>query len=112
MKRIDAYIRPHALEPVREALVAVGVKGLTALEVRGFGRQRGHGEVFRGAEYENLFLPKVKLEILADDADVQRITEAIASAARTGKVGDGKLAVIPVDDVVRIRTGESGSGAV
>lgn len=112
MKRIDAYIRPHVLEPVREALVEMGVQGLSAVEIRGFGRQKGHSELFRGSEYENLFMPKVKLEILVNDDIASAVVDAIISVARTGKVGDGKIAIIPVDDVIRIRTGESGASAI
>lgn len=112
MKRIDAYIRPHALEAVRDALVEAGVQGLSAIEVRGFGRQKGHSELFRGSEYEQSFVPKVKLEVLVDDDQVAKVVEAIVSTAQSGTVGDGKLSVLPVEDVVRIRTGESGSSAV
>jgi nitrogen regulatory protein P-II 1 len=112
MKRIDAYIRPYALDEVREALVEAGVHGLSAIEVRGFGRQKGHAELFRGREYEQEFLPKVKLEILVQDEQANGVVEAITKAARTDSVGDGKIAILPVDDIVRIRTGESGSTAV
>jgi len=112
MKKIEAYIRPNALDDVREALVEAGVRGMSAVEVRGFGRQKGQTELFRGSEYEHYFLPKVKLEILLADDEVTGAIEAIISAARTGNVGDGKISISPVEDVVRIRTGESGSAGV
>ncbi len=112
MKKIEAYIRPNALDDVREALVEAGVRGMSAVEVRGFGRQKGQTELFRGSEYEHYFLPKVKLEILLDEDEVAGAIDAIISAARTGNVGDGKIAVSSVDDVVRIRTGESGTAGV
>jgi nitrogen regulatory protein PII len=109
---VTAVIKPHALDAVREALSFVGVAGMTISEVKGFGRQRGHTEVYRGAEYKVDFVPKVKIEVLtaADSAD--EIVEAIAKAARTGKIGDGKIWVTAVDGVTRIRTGESGPGAI
>ena len=112
MKKVEAYIRPNALDDVREALVEAGVRGMSAVEVRGFGRQKGQTELFRGSEYEHYFLPKVKLEILLDDDEVSGAIDAIISAARTGNVGDGKIAVSAVEDVVRIRTGESGAAGV
>ena len=112
MKKIEAYVRPNALEDVREALVDAGIKGMSALEVRGFGRQKGHTELFRGSEYELQFLPKIKIEILIGDDDVSTAVEAIIKAARTGNVGDGKISIAPVDDVIRIRTGESGIDGV
>jgi nitrogen regulatory protein P-II 1 len=106
MKQITAVIKPFKLEEVREALGEVGVTGLTATEVKGFGRQKGHTELYRGAEYVVDFLPKVKVEVVVSDAEVDRCVEAIVKAARTGKIGDGKIFVSPVDRVVRIRTGE------
>jgi nitrogen regulatory protein P-II 1 len=112
MKQITAIIKPFKLEEVREALAAVGVTGLTVTEVKGFGRQKGHTELYRGAEYVVDFLPKVKLEIVVKSADVDRCLEAIVGAAKTGKIGDGKIFVTPVEQVIRIRTGETDEAAV
>lgn len=112
MKQITAIIKPFKLEEVREALATVGVSGLTVTEVKGFGRQKGHTELYRGAEYVVDFLPKVKVEVVLDDQDVERAIEAILGAAKTGKIGDGKIFVSPVEQVVRIRTGETGASAV
>jgi nitrogen regulatory protein PII len=112
MKKIIAMIKPFKLDDVREALAEIGVQGMTVTEVKGFGRQKGHTEIYRGAEYEVDFLPKIKIEIVLVDELVERTVEAIITSARTGKVGDGKIFVSPVDEVVRIRTGESGSAAV
>jgi len=112
MKLATAVIKPFKLDEVRLALAEVGVQGLTVTEVKGFGRQRGHTELYRGAEYQVDFLPKVKLEIALDDAQVARALEAICKVARTGKIGDGKLFVTNLDHVVRIRTGESGPEAL
>jgi nitrogen regulatory protein PII len=112
MKKIEAVIKPFKLDSVREALSEIGITGMTAIEVKGFGRQKGHTELYRGAEYVVDFLPKVKLEIVVRDDDVERCVETIVNAARTGKIGDGKLFVSPVERVVRIRTGESGDDAV
>ena len=112
MKKIEAIIKPFKLDEVREALSEVGVSGLTVTEVKGFGRQKGHTELYRGAEYVVDFLPKVKVEMILGDAMVERSIEAILKAARTGKIGDGKIFVTPVEQVVRIRTGESGEAAV
>jgi len=112
MKQITAIIKPFKLDEVREALSEVGVNGLTVTEVKGFGRQKGHTELYRGAEYEVDFLPKVKVEAVVADALVERAVEAITKAARTGKIGDGKIFVTAVEQVVRIRTGESGEEAV
>jgi nitrogen regulatory protein PII len=112
MKQITAIIKPFKLEEVRESLADVGVSGLTVTEVKGFGRQKGHTELYRGAEYVVDFLPKVKIEIVVDDAQVERAVEAIQKAAHTGKIGDGKIFVTPVEQAVRIRTGESGSNAL
>jgi nitrogen regulatory protein P-II 1 len=112
MKQITAIIKPFKLEEVREALAAVGVTGLTVTEVKGFGRQKGHTELYRGAEYVVDFLPKVKLEIVVNSADVDRCLEAIVKAAKTGKIGDGKIFVTPVEQVIRIRTGETDEQAV
>ena len=112
MKQITAIIKPFKLEEVREALADVGVSGLTVTEVKGFGRQKGHTELYRGAEYVVDFLPKVKVEVVIPDTLVDRAIEAIVKAARTGKIGDGKIFVTAVEQVVRIRTGESGEAAV
>ena len=112
MKKIEAIIKPFKLDEVREALSDIGVTGLTVTEVKGFGRQKGHTELYRGAEYVVDFLPKVKLEIALPDNLVERAVEAISHAARTGKIGDGKIFVTAVEQVVRIRTGESGEAAV
>ena len=112
MKLITAIIRPHKLEDVRQAVGDVGVQGVTVTEVRGFGRQRGHTEVYRGAEYVVEFVPKTKIEIAVDDALAERVIEAITNTARTGKVGDGKIFVFDLEQVVRIRTGERGASAI
>jgi len=112
MKMITAVIKPFKLEEVREALADCGVTGLTVTEVKGFGRQKGHTELYRGAEYVVDFLPKVKIEAAIDDALVERVIEAIEGAARTGKIGDGKIFVYDVEQVVRIRTGETGKEAL
>ncbi|HZB04899.1 MAG TPA: P-II family nitrogen regulator [Actinomycetota bacterium] len=112
MKIVTAIVKPFKLDEVKEALRAVGVNGLTATEVQGFGRQRGHTEVYRGAEYQVDFVPKVKVEVLCDDGDVQGVVDAILKAARTGKIGDGKIMVLPADQVWRIRTGEMGPDAI
>ncbi len=112
MKMVTAIVKPFKLDEVREALSALGVQGLTVTEVKGFGRQKGHTELYRGAEYVVDFLPKVKVEAAVDDAIVDRVIEAIESAARTGKIGDGKIFVSPLEQVVRIRTGETGKDAL
>ena len=112
MKQVTAVIKPFKLEEVREALGDVGVSGLTVTEVKGFGRQKGHTELYRGAEYVVDFLPKVKVEVVVKDGDVDRCIEAIVKAAKTGKIGDGKIFVTSVDQVVRIRTGETDEAAV
>ena len=112
MKLITAVVKPFKLDEVREALEAVGVHGMTVTDVQGFGRQRGHTEVYRGAEYEVAFVPKIRLEVLADDADANDIVDAIVEAARTGKIGDGKIWVTSVETAVRIRTGERGADAL
>ena len=112
MRLITAIVKPFKLEDVKESLRALNVHGMTVTEVRGFGRQRGHTEVYRGAEYTVEFLPKMRIEIVADDADVKRIVDAIVDAARTGKIGDGKVWSTPVDDLVRVRTGEMGHDAL
>lgn len=112
MKRVTAIIKPFKLDEVREGMAAVGITGLTVTEVKGFGRQKGHTELYRGAEYAVDFLPKVKIEVIVDDDALQRTIEAIVSSARTGKIGDGKIFVSPVEQVIRIRTGEMGPDAV
>ncbi len=112
MKKIEAIIKPFKLDEVREALSDIGVTGLTVTEVKGFGRQKGHTELYRGAEYVVDFLPKVKLEVVIADSLLERAMEAITTAARTGKIGDGKIFVTAVEQVVRIRTGESGEAAI
>ena len=112
MKQITAVIKPFKLEEVRAALGDVGVSGLTVTEVKGFGRQKGHTELYRGAEYVVDFLPKVKVEVVVKDVDVDRCIEAIVKAAKTGKIGDGKIFVTSVEQVVRIRTGETDEAAV
>jgi nitrogen regulatory protein P-II 1 len=112
MKKIEAIVKPFKLDEVREALSELGVTGLTVTEVKGFGRQKGHTELYRGAEYVVDFLPKVKVEVVLADSMVERAIEAIVKAARTGKIGDGKIFVTTVDQVIRIRTGESGEAAV
>ena len=112
MKKIEAIVKPFKLDEVREALSELGVTGLTVTEVKGFGRQKGHTELYRGAEYVVDFLPKVKIEVVIPDTLVDRAIEAIVKAARTGKIGDGKIFVTAVEQVIRIRTGESGEAAV
>ena len=112
MKLIVGIIKPFKLDDVKDALKDLGVQGITVSDVQGFGRQRGHTEVYRGAEYTIDFVPKVRIEILVDDGDVQRVTDKLVETARTGKIGDGKVWVIPVEGVTRIRTGEAGSDAI
>jgi nitrogen regulatory protein P-II 2 len=112
MKMVSAIIKPFKLDDVREALSDVGVAGITVTEVKGFGRQKGHTELYRGAEYVVDFLPKIKVEIAVDDGIVDQVVEAITNAAKTGKIGDGKIFVTPVEQVIRVRTGETGSEAL
>ena len=112
MKKIEAIIKPFKLDEVRETLSEIGVTGLTVTEVKGFGRQKGHTELYRGAEYVVDFLPKVKVEVIVQESQVDRAVECIVRAARTGKIGDGKIFVTSVEQVIRIRTGESGEAAV
>ena len=112
MKKIEAIIKPFKLDDVREALSEIGVTGMTVTEVKGFGRQKGHTELYRGAEYVVDFLPKVKLELVVKEDQLERSIEAISKAARTGKIGDGKIFVYPVEQVIRIRTGETGPEAI
>jgi len=112
MKKVEAIIKPFKLDEVREALSEIGVSGLTVTEVKGFGRQKGHTELYRGAEYVVDFVPKAKVEVIVADSLVERAIEAVVKAARTGKIGDGKIFVTNVEQVVRIRTGESGEAAI
>ena len=112
MKKIEAVIKPFKLDEVREALSEVGITGLTVTEVKGFGRQKGHTELYRGAEYVVDFLPKIKIELIVADATAEQAIEAIVKSARTGKIGDGKIFVTPVEGVVRIRTGETDEAAI
>lgn len=112
MKKIEAIIKPFKLDDVREALTEMGIAGMTVTEVKGFGRQRGHTEVYRGAEYAVDFLPKVKLEIVLADDLVERAVETIVETARSGKIGDGKIFILPVEEVIRIRTSETSEAAV
>jgi nitrogen regulatory protein P-II 2 len=112
MKLITAVVKPFKLDDVRTALSDVGVQGMTVTEVKGFGRQKGHTELYRGAEYVVDFLPKVKIELAVDDSMVEQAVEAITKAAQTGKIGDGKIFIAPLDEIIRIRTGETGSDAV
>ena len=112
MKKIEAIIKPFKLDEVKEALQRIGVQGLTVNEVKGHGRQKGHTELYRGAEYVVDFLPKVELTVIANDEDVPKILGAIQEAAKTGKIGDGKIFITPVEEVIRIRTGETGKNAI
>ena len=112
MKQVTAIIKPFKLDEVREALAEVGVNGLTVTEVKGFGRQKGHTELYRGAEYVVDFLPKIRVEMVVSDDAVDRVIEAVVRAARTGKIGDGKIFVVPVEQAIRIRTSESGDAAL
>ena len=112
MKKIEAIIKPFKLDEVKDALHEVGLQGITVVEAKGFGRQKGHTELYRGAEYVVDFLPKVKIEIVLDDALVERAVEAIQQAAHTGRIGDGKIFILPVEEAIRVRTGERGSEAV
>jgi nitrogen regulatory protein P-II 1 len=112
VKKIEAIIKPFKLEEVKEALAQIGIKGLTVTEVKGFGRQKGHKELYRGAEYEIEFLPKLKLDIVVPESELKLVIEAVTSSARTGRLGDGKIFVIPLEEVIRIRTGESGNEAI
>jgi nitrogen regulatory protein P-II 1 len=112
MKRIEAIIRPHKLDEVREALLEKGVKGMTIEEVKGFGRQKGHSEVYRGAEYKIEFIPKIRLEVVVSDQAASAVVSTIARVAKTGQVGDGKIFVSNVEEVVRVRTEETGEGAL
>ncbi len=112
MKKIEAYIKPFKLDNVKSALMEIGIRGMSVSEVRGFGRQKGHTELYRGSEYKVDFLPKSKLEIIVRDELVDQVVEVISKVARTGQVGDGKIFILPVEDAVRIRTGESGESVL
>jgi nitrogen regulatory protein P-II 1 len=112
MKKIEAIIRPFKLEDVKEALVEEGIRGLTISEVRGYGRQKGHTETYRGSEYRIEFVPKIKIEVVVEDSKVEKIVDAILKTAKSGQVGDGKIFIYNVEDAVRIRTGESGKDAL
>ncbi|MGA1862343.1 P-II family nitrogen regulator [Deferribacter thermophilus] len=112
MKKIEAIIKPFKLDDVKEKLSELGIKGLTITEVKGFGRQKGHTELYRGAEYVIDFIPKIKIEVVVPDDIVQNVVEAIVESAKTGRIGDGKVFILPVDEAVRIRTGETGENAL
>jgi nitrogen regulatory protein P-II 1 len=112
MKKVEAIIKPFKLDEVKEALNEIGIQGITVSEVKGFGRQKGHTELYRGAEYVVDFLPKIKLEIVVSDEILAKVVEAIQEAAKTGRIGDGKIFILPLDEVVRIRTGEKGNDAI
>jgi len=112
MNKIEAIIKPFKLDDVKDALNKIGINGMTINEVKGFGRQRGHKEIYRGAEYQVDFVPKIKIDVVVDSSLVNQVVEAIAKSANTGKIGDGKIFVLPVSEAVRIRTGETGEGAI
>jgi len=112
MKKIEAVIKPFKLEEVKDALTEIGIQGLTVSEVKGFGRQKGHTELYRGAEYVVDFIPKIKIEVVVPDDIAEKVVETIVNAARTGRIGDGKVFIIPIEDAVRIRTGERGENAI
>ncbi|WP_455756278.1 P-II family nitrogen regulator [Sulfurimonas sp.] len=112
MKKIEAVVKPFKLEDIKDALAEMGITGITVSDVKGYGRQKGHSELYRGAEYVVDFLPKIKMEMIVDDKDVEQVTATIVEAARTGKIGDGKIFVSNVESVIRIRTGETGSEAI
>ena len=112
MKKVEAIIKPFKLDDVKEALNEIGLQGMTISEVKGYGRQKGHKEIYRGAEYVVDFIPKIKLEIVIDDGRVQAVVEKIQQAANTGKIGDGKIFVLPVEEAIRVRTGEKGKDAI
>jgi len=112
MRKIEAIIKPFKLDDVKEALSNIGIKGMTLSEVKGYGRQKGHKEVYRGAEYQVDFIPKIKLELVVDEQQVDEIVDCIRQAAMTGKIGDGKIFVLPIEEVIRVRTGEKGNSAI
>ena len=112
MKKIEAIIKPFKLDDVKQALSEIGISGMTVTEVKGHGRQKGHKEIYRGAEYQVDFLPKIKIEIIVDQSMVDQVVKKILESARTGKIGDGKIFVLPIEEVIRVRTGESGNDAI
>jgi nitrogen regulatory protein P-II 1 len=112
MKKIEAIVKPHKLEEIKEALNEIGIKGMTVSEVKGYGRQKGHKEIYRGAEYQVDFMPKIKIEIVLEKEQVDQVVETILKSGRTGKIGDGKIFILPVEEVIRIRTGEQGTDAI
>jgi nitrogen regulatory protein P-II 1 len=112
MKKVEAIIKPFKLDEVKDALNAIGIQGMTVTEVKGFGRQKGHVELYRGAEYDIAFIPKIKLEIVVGDSLAQKVVSTIQEKAQTGKIGDGKIFVLPIEEIVRIRTGEKGDAAI
>lgn len=112
MKKIEAIIKPFKLDEVKDALNAIGIKGMTVSEVKGYGRQKGHTEIYRGAEYVVDFIPKIRMDIIVEDALVEQVINTIIEKSRTGKIGDGKIFVVPVEQVIRVRTGETGSEAI
>jgi len=112
MKKVEVIIKPFKLEDVKEALAEIGITGMTVIEVKGYGRQKGHSELYRGAEYVVDFMPKIKIDIIVEEDRVKQVTDVIVEAARTGKIGDGKIFVSPIEDIIRIRTGETGTEAV
>ncbi len=112
MKKIEAIVKPFKLDDVKDALNALGIKGMTISEVKGYGRQRGHKEIYRGAEYKVDFLPKIKIEVVVDSSMAQQVIDTIMKAAKTGKIGDGKIFVVSLEEVIRIRTGETGTDAI
>lgn len=112
MKKIEAIIKPFKLDEVKDAISQLGIQGMTVSEVKGFGRQKGHTEIYRGAEYVVDFLPKIKIELVVKNEDVAKVIDAIVAAAKTGRIGDGKIFVIPLEEVIRIRTGETGENAI
>ena len=112
MKKIEAIIKPFKLDEVKDAVSGLGIQGMTVSEVKGFGRQKGHTEIYRGAEYVVDFLPKIKIELVVKDQDVEKVVHSIMQAAKTGRIGDGKIFVLPLDEVIRIRTGETGENAI
>ena len=112
MKKIEAIIKPFKMDEVKDALWEIGIRGMTVTEIKGFGRQKGHTELYRGAEYVVDFLPKLKIEVVVQDAMVDQVVEAIENSAKTGRIGDGKIFVLPLDDLIRIRTGERGESAL
>lgn len=112
MKKIEAIIKPFKLDEVKDAISELGIQGMTVSEVKGFGRQKGHTEIYRGAEYVVDFLPKIKIELVVKDEDVAKVVDAIVKGAKTGRIGDGKIFVIPLEEIIRIRTGETGENAI